>query len=147
MLKVKALLFSFSQFSESILEIDSLEPDLILDDNDEDEEQFDEDSIRPVPPDPVWPSTPQQPKTNFASKIDKDVNYVTKISYEVEDETPDSLEINRNGHFVKSIQWRNHNRVRPLMGSSMLRTSRVPRMLETGLSPIGEYYLHSLEIL
>ena len=66
---------------------------------------------------------------------------MTKISYEVEDETPDSLEINRNGHFVKSIQWRNHNRVRPLMGSSMLRTSRVPRMLETGLSPIGEYYI------
>ena len=133
--------FSFLFFPESILEIDSLEPDLILDDNnddDVDEEQFDEDSIRPVPPDPVWPSIPQQPKTNFASKIDKDVNYVTKISYEIEDENVDSLEINRNGHFVKSIQWRNHNRVRPLMGSSMLRTSRVPRMLETGLSPIGE---------
>ena len=48
----------------------------------------------------------------------------------------DSLEVNRNGHFVKAIQWRTHNRIRPLMGSSMLK-SKVPRMLETVLSPIG----------
>ena len=44
--------------SESILEIDSLEPDLILDE----EEQY-EDSIRPIPP-PVWPSS-QQPSKAF----------------------------------------------------------------------------------
>ena len=71
--------------------------------------------------------------------IDKDTNYVANISYEIEDSPHDSLEVNRNGHFVKSIQWRNHNRIRPLMGSSMLKP-RVPIMLETVLSPIGNYF-------
>ena len=146
---LKAIFFFFS---ESIVEIDSLEPDLILDDDD-DEEQF-EDSIRPIPaPSPIWPSPPPPPK----SFIDKDTNFVADITYAIpfkdnhqknnnDSETPppnnqeqDSLEVNRNGHFVKSIQWRNHNRIRPLMGSSMLKP-RVPIMLETVLSPIGNYF-------
>ena len=144
----------FLFFSESIVEIDSLEPDLILDDDD-DEEQF-EDSIRPIPaPSPIWPSPPPPPKPF----IDKDTNFVADITYAIpfkdnyqknnnDSETPppnnqeqDSLEVNRNGHFVKAIQWRTHNnRIRPLMGSSMLK-SKVPRMLETVLSPIGTYNL------
>ena len=131
-------------FSESIVEIDSLEPDLILDDDD-DEEQF-EDSIRPIPaPSPIWPSPPPPPK----SFIDKDTNFVADITYAIpfkdnhqkNNQEQDSLEVNRNGHFVKAIQWRTHNnRIRPLMGSSMLK-SKVPRMLETVLSPIGTYNL------
>ena len=131
-------------FSESIVEIDSLEPDLILDDDD-DEEQF-EDSIRPIPaPSPIWPSPPPPPKPF----IDKDTNFVADITYAIpfkdnhqkNNQEQDSLEVNRNGHFVKAIQWRTHNnRIRPLMGSSMLK-SKVPRMLETVLSPIGTYNL------
>ena len=72
-----------------------------------------------------------------------DITYAIpfKDNHQKNNQEQDSLEVNRNGHFVKAIQWRTHNnRIRPLMGSSMLK-SKVPRMLETVLSPIGTYNL------
>ena len=112
--------------------MDSLEADLILD------EHSLEDSIQAVP-EPIWPPFKTDPGV-----VEKDVNFVTQISFnrELEQRTPNGepvglLDVSRNGTFVRSIQFKSNNKISPLMGSSMLTKSRIPRMLESQLSPIG----------
>ena len=102
---------------DSILEVDSLEPDLLMD------ETSLEDSIQNVPA-PVWPNVDKNlEETNY---LEKDTNYVSEISF---DKNEDYLSVSRNGTFVRSIQFN-----KPML----FKQSRVPRMLESQLTPIGE---------
>ena len=112
---------------DSNLELDSLETDLILD-NDED---CLEDSIQPIPA-PIWP---QKSRTEDQAIIELDSNYVSDISLK---DSEKFTSVSRNGSFVRSIQF--NKAVTPKMGSGMLRHhhSKVPRMLESQLTPIGE---------
>ena len=116
---------------DSILEVDSLEADLILD------EQSLEDSIQAIP-EPIWPEKSDQVPPN-SIKVDKDINYVADISFKKDDNSNDVIDVSRNGTFVRSIQFKNpSNKITPWMGSNMLMKHRIPRMLESQLSPIGE---------
>jgi hypothetical protein len=125
-----------------MLEIDSLEANLILEaDNEGDsaaEETF-EDSIQPIPP-PIWPisRTASSDVVPLDSLLDRDSNFVAEISGTGNVNT--MIDMARNGQFVKSVQLKS-NRVRPIMGSSSLvmrsSRSRVPRMLQLGH---GIYY-------
>ena len=140
--------------------MDSLEADLILD------EQSLEDSIQAIP-EPIWPEknnpsqTLQIPNPNTV-KVDKDLNYVADISFfngKKDSNSNDVLDVSRNGTFVRSIQFKNSqnpqfpnsqkkNKVTPWMPGSnigdLVNSSgngmkhRIPRMLESQLSPIGE---------
>ncbi len=118
---------------DSILEADSLEADLVLEDS-----SF-EDSIQNVPA-PIWPSSAATTTTILSTAenglFENDSNYVSKISFSNKAEKPNdedkgTLEVTRNGTFVRSIQFHKHNRIRPVMGF------KVPKMLEP-LTPIGE---------
>ena len=153
--------FSFFSAPDSILEVDSLEADLILD------EQSLEDSIQAIP-EPIWPEKSntiqalQIPNPNTV-KVDKDLNYVADISFfngkKVDGNSNDVLDVSRNGTFVRSIQFKNSqnpkfpnsqkkNKVTPWMPGSNIgdlvnsngngMKHRIPRMLESQLSPIGE---------
>ena len=84
---------------DSILEADSLEADLILD------EHSLEDSIQAIP-EPIWPERNQDEAT--IPKIDKDLNYVADISFKKDDNSNDVLDVSRNGTFVRSIQFKNN---------------------------------------
>ena len=141
--------------------MDSLEADLILD------EQSLEDSIQAIP-EPIWPEKSntsqalQIPNPNTV-KVDKDLNYVADISFfngkKVDGNSNDVLDVSRNGTFVRSIQFKNSqnpqfpnsqkkNKVTPWMPGSNIgdlvnsngngMKHRIPRMLESQLSPIGE---------
>ena len=153
--------FLFFSAPDSILEVDSLEADLILD------EQSLEDSIQAIP-EPIWPEKSntsqalQIPNPNTV-KVDKDLNYVADISFfngkKVDGNSNDVLDVSRNGTFVRSIQFKNSqnpqfpnsqkkNKVTPWMPGSNIgdlvnsngngMKHRIPRMLESQLSPIGE---------
>lgn len=148
--------FLFFSAPDSILEVDSLEADLILD------EQSLEDSIQAIP-EPIWPekNNPSQALQNLnpnSVKVDKDLNYVTDISFfngKKDSNSNDVLDVSRNGTFVRSIQFKNSqnpqfpnsqkkNKVTPWMPGSNIgdlgngMKHRIPRMLESQLSPIGE---------
>ena len=154
------LFSSFFSAPDSILEVDSLEADLILD------EQSLEDSIQAIP-EPIWPekNNPSQalqiPNPNSV-KVDKDLNYVADISFfngKKDSNSNDVLDVSRNGTFVRSIQFKNSqnpqfpnsqkkNKVTPWMPGTNIgdlvnsngngMKHRIPRMLESQLSPIGE---------
>ena len=139
-----------------MLEVDSLEADLILD------EQSLEDSIQAIP-EPIWPEKSntsqalQIPNPNTV-KVDKDLNYVADISFfngKKDGNSNDVLDVSRNGTFVRSIQFKNsnnniskNNKVTPWKPGSNIgdlvnsngngMKHRIPRMLESQLSPIGE---------
>ena len=68
---------------DSILEVDSLEADLILD------EQSLEDSIQAIP-EPIWPEKSDQVPPN-SIKVDKDINYVADISFKKDDNSNDVI--------------------------------------------------------
>ena len=76
---MKTFFSLFFSAPDSILEVDSLEADLILD------EQSLEDSIQAIP-EPIWPEKNntsqalQIPNPNTV-KVDKDLNYVADISF------------------------------------------------------------------
>lgn len=152
--------FLFFSAPDSILEVDSLEADLILD------EQSLEDSIQAIP-EPIWPekNNPSQALQNLnpnSVKVDKDLNYVADISFfngKKDSNSNDVLDVSRNGTFVRSIQFKNSqnpqfpnsqkkNKVTPWMPGSNIgdlvnsngngMKHRIPRMLESQLSPIGE---------
>ena len=145
---------------DSILEVDSLEADLILD------EQSLEDSIQDIP-ELIWPkknnpSQALQISNPNSVKVDKDLNYVADISFfngKKDSNSNDVLDVSRNGTFVRSIQFKNSqnpqfpnsqkkNKVSPWVPGSNIgdlvnlngngMKYRIPRMLESQLSPIGE---------
>ena len=122
-------------FLDSDLELDSLETDLILDgDIDDEDDCLEEDSIQAIPA-PVWPKNNEENNEQSGAVIDVDSNYVSDILLE---DPQRFTNVSRNGSFVRSIQF-GKNKVTPRMGSSMILRNKVPRMLEpTQLSPIGE---------
>lgn len=109
---------------DSMLEIDSLEADLILD-----EEDSYEDSIQPIPA-PVWPR-PDKTSANFqlepGAVLDRDINYVADVSWHGDPKS--TLDVARNGHFVHGVYLGGPKRI--IMGSSVLRSRAF-------LTPIGE---------
>lgn len=98
-----------------------------------------EDSIQGCPtttvPAPIWPSD----KTNDNLKVvEKDLNFVSQISFELPQEITDAekqINISRNGTFVRSIQFNKSNKISPFLKHPH---HRIPHMLESQLSPIGE---------
>lgn len=92
-----------------------------------------EDSIQDCPtttvPAPIWPPD----KTNDDLKVvEKDLNYVSQISFDTSEDK--QVNINRNGTFVRSIQFNKSNKISPFLKHHQ----RIPHMLESQLSPIGE---------
>ena len=94
-------------------------------------------------PEPIWPDRNENEEN--VPKIDKDLNYVADISFKKDEDSNDVLDVSRNGTFVRSIQFKNYNnnsintnKGLSGTGSNMLMKHRIPRMLESQLTPIGE---------
>ncbi len=136
---------------DSILEVDSLEADLMLKDSE---------TATNVPA-PVWPHSSGNKPEVFQSHLDpasldsiqsveddsikvvqRDTQFVSGISHATSP-PPNQVDVAKHGAFVRSIQFRkitDQSGGKPIMGRSALQCSRTPQMLHLGNSAKTGFY-------